>query len=102
MPTAIRASSGSRWWQGWSEGRLNCEETIRQPCAARSSYSCGPSPPWQIVRGLKIQPEARIGAKVASQPNRGIRGDVARTAHDLCQAVSRPRDGVSVNCVEES
>lgn len=43
----------------------------------------------QIVRGLKVEPEARIGAEIAAEPDRGIGGDIARAAHDLGQAIGR-------------
>jgi hypothetical protein len=41
----------------------------------------------KIVGSLQVQPEARIGAEIPSEPDRRIRRDIARAAHDLGQAV---------------
>src|SRR5258708_23864162 len=84
MPTAIRASSGSPWSPGWSEAGVSGSPARHDLLVAVSLLRFG-----EIVRGLQVQPEARIGAEVASQPNRGIRGNVTRAAHDLGQAVGR-------------
>ena len=41
------------------------------------------------MSGLQVQPEARIGFEIATQADRRIGTDIARSAHDLCQAVGR-------------
>src|SRR6185312_13747933 len=43
----------------------------------------------EIVSGLQVEPKARIGAEIASQPNSSISGDVACAAHDLGEPVGR-------------
>ena len=40
-------------------------------------------------RRLQVQPEARVGAEIAPQPDRRIRRHIARAAHDLGQAIGR-------------
>ena len=40
----------------------------------------------QVIRGLQVQPRARIAAKVASQPHRRVRSDGTPLAHDVIDA----------------
>src|SRR6266516_7953221 len=37
----------------------------------------------QVMGGLEIEPESRVGSEIASEPDRGIGGDIALAAHDL-------------------
>jgi hypothetical protein len=43
----------------------------------------------KIMRGLQVEPGARIAAKVARHAQGGIRGDATALEHDVIQ----PRDG---------
>lgn len=42
----------------------------------------------QVVSGLEIEPEARIGVEIAAEPDRRVGGDVTALAQDVADPVA--------------